>query len=76
MQAHRLRITIPENHQLTIQLPVDIPPGQAEIIVLSEPPVRGQIVPSFEERLDAWIRGLPAAPVVSLEALRRESLYE
>jgi hypothetical protein len=31
---------------------------------------------AFEKRLDLWIRGLPPAPVIPLEALRRENLYD
>lgn len=40
MQAHRLKVTIPEDHQLEIavRLPENFPSGPAEVIVLSEPP--------------------------------------
>jgi hypothetical protein len=40
MQAHRMKVTIPENHQLEIavRLPEDFPSGPAEVIVLAEPP--------------------------------------
>jgi hypothetical protein len=39
MQAHRLKVTIPEDHQLEIavRLPADFPAGPAEVIVLAEP---------------------------------------
>ena len=37
MQAHRLKVTVPEDHQLEIRLPGDFPAGPAEIIVLSSP---------------------------------------
>ncbi|PYQ60601.1 MAG: hypothetical protein DMF53_16735 [Acidobacteria bacterium] len=37
MQAHRLRIVIPENHRATIEFPSAIPPGPAELIVLVPP---------------------------------------
>jgi hypothetical protein len=35
MQAHRVRVTVPENHKVTIDLPAEIPAGEAEVIVLS-----------------------------------------
>ncbi len=35
MQAHRVRVTIPESHKVTIDVPAEIPAGDAEVIVLS-----------------------------------------
>jgi hypothetical protein len=37
MHAHKLQITIPENHEgeISFQLPADFPSGSAEVIVLS-----------------------------------------
>ena len=35
MQAHRVRVTIPENHKVTIEVPAEVPAGEAEVIVLS-----------------------------------------
>jgi len=37
VQAHRLKVTVPEDHQLEIRLPQDFPAGPAEIIVLAGP---------------------------------------
>ena len=34
MHAHRLKVQIPENRELRVQLPADIAPGEAEVIVL------------------------------------------
>jgi hypothetical protein len=34
MHAHRLRIQIPENREIRVQLPADVAPGEAEVIVL------------------------------------------
>jgi hypothetical protein len=34
MHAHRLKVQIPENRELRVQLPSDIAPGEAEVIVL------------------------------------------
>jgi len=35
MQAHRVRVTIPEDHKVTIDVPAEVPTGDAEVIVLS-----------------------------------------
>jgi hypothetical protein len=35
MQAHRVHVTIPENHKVTIEVPAEVPAGEAEVIVLS-----------------------------------------
>lgn len=37
MHAHRLKVTIPEDHRLklAVDLPADFPPGPAEVIVLT-----------------------------------------
>lgn len=40
MQAHRVRVTIPENHKVTIEVPAEVPTGEAEVIVLSSMPAR------------------------------------
>jgi hypothetical protein len=34
MRAHRVRVRVPENHELRVTLPSDFPPGDAEVIVL------------------------------------------
>ncbi len=45
MQAHRVRVTIPENHKVTIEVPTEFPTGEAEVIVLSNIPA-GRAVPA------------------------------
>ena len=37
MQAHKLRVDIPEDHRLTLDLPAGFPAGPAEVIVLAVP---------------------------------------
>ncbi len=44
MRAHRLNVTVPEDHQLRVDLPGDFPPGPAEIIVLTEIPQTRTVV--------------------------------
>jgi hypothetical protein len=38
MKAHRMEVTIPEDHQVELRLPEDFPAGPAEIIVLADSP--------------------------------------
>jgi hypothetical protein len=40
MQAHRVHVTIPENHRVTIEVPGEMPVGEAEVILLSSAPAR------------------------------------
>jgi hypothetical protein len=35
MQAHRVHVTIPDNHKVMIDVPAEVPAGDAEVIVLS-----------------------------------------
>ena len=76
MRAHRLKIVIPDNHEVTLRLPADLPAGAAEVIVLSESSVDSEPA----EAVEAWLKRLsanvPDGPVIPLEALRRENLYE
>jgi hypothetical protein len=34
MQAHRMRVTVPEDRRAVIEFPDSVPPGQVELIVL------------------------------------------
>ncbi len=36
MHAHKVKVTIPADHHVTIALPADFPAGPAEVIVLAE----------------------------------------
>jgi hypothetical protein len=35
MHAHKVIVTVPESHEVTVKLPSDFPTGEVEIIVLS-----------------------------------------
>ena len=76
MQAHRMKIVIPENHEVLIRLPSFLPPGKAEVIVLADVAAAPRRAGQIDEWLDALAAGAPEAPVIPLEALRRENLYE
>ena len=56
MHAHKLNITVPADHQITVRLPDDFPAGPAEIIVLATR------APS--QRPGATARTLEAHPVL------------
>ena len=74
MLAHRVKIVIPDNHEVVIRLPGVLPPGKAEVIVLAE----AAVSPRQPGQIDAWLNtlaaGVPEAPVIPLEALRRVNL--
>ncbi len=76
MLAHRMKIVIPESHEVLLRLPSALPSGEAEVIVLAEVTV----LPTAADQINGWLSKLaadvPDSPVVSLEALRRENLYE
>ena len=76
MYAHRIRITIPDNREITVRLPSNVPPGEAELIVLTESPREAGSAERFKSWLDSWIRALPPSPAIPLDALRRETLYD
>lgn len=44
MQAHKLKVTVPEDHRLSLALPQDFPTGPAEVIVLAVPQRRRKVV--------------------------------
>lgn len=66
MHAHKLKIVIPEDRQLRVLVPREVPTGPAELIVLTEPsPASEADVPSREEagrRFRAVVERLAADP--------------
>jgi hypothetical protein len=56
MHAHKLKITVPQDHQVEIHLPEDFPPGPAEVIILSSF--------SKERRSGPWAELLEPHPVL------------
>lgn len=52
MHTHRLKIMIPEDRQVLVQMPEEVPTGPAEIVVFTESPVAKEPKePSVEEAL-------------------------
>jgi hypothetical protein len=76
MYARRIRITGPESREITVRLPSDVLPGEAELMVITESPATPAPAERFKAWLDSWIHALPDAPAISIEALRRENLYQ
>lgn len=65
MQAHKLKIVIPEDHRLFVEVPEEVPAGPAELIVLVELPPEEVREPAAEEarrRLEALEDRLRADP--------------
>jgi hypothetical protein len=77
MQVHKTRAVISEDHRLTVELPSDFPPGDAEVTVLTAGTATSSTKkPSLSVWLDDILTRIPATAVPSQEALRRESIYE
>ncbi len=78
MQAHRTRARVTEDHEVRVTLPSDFPAGEAEVIVIAEPPetrpLGATAMTDFNNWLDDTLRRLPPAPSPPLDALRRENL--
>jgi hypothetical protein len=74
MHAHKLKVTVPETHQVLVSLPDDFPPGEAEITVVSRAVDDTPSVDDFAW-LKAWSASLPAAPTIPFDALDRSGLY-
>jgi hypothetical protein len=74
MRTHRLKVTVPESHELRLRLPSDFPTGEAEVIVLeaSHPASpRPQPRLTVDELLAARLQRPPGVPPVSLEDIER-----
>lgn len=48
MGAHRLKITIPEDHHLVLDIPEEVPAGPAELLVFPKPEER--VEPKVDDR--------------------------
>lgn len=56
MLAHKIDVVIPEDHQLHVRIPPNIPTGRAELIVLVADERKAQVArePSREQALARW----------------------
>lgn len=61
MYAHKVHVTVSENHEVTVKLPSDFPPGEAEVIVLAGKAREAAVGISFDERFPR----VPALSAVS-----------
>jgi hypothetical protein len=74
MHAHKLKVTVPDSHQVVVRLPDDFPPGEAEVTVVSsvaEEPAHADDFAWLQE----WAASLPSSPPVPLDAFDRGELY-
>ncbi len=84
MHAHKVRVVISEDRQISVKLPSDIPPGDAELIVLTGEVAEHQntrraavdAAAEFESWLSGVLREVPSAPVLADEAFDRGSIYD
>ena len=66
MLAHRVHVTIPADHKVTIELPAEVPVGAAEVVVLSTASVA--VPPPSDTTFEARFRPNPAlGPIVFYE---------
>jgi hypothetical protein len=59
MNAVKLQVVVPENRQLTLTLPPEVPPGEVEVIVLSR--TMGEPSRGSWERIQQFLRNMPPA---------------
>jgi hypothetical protein len=60
MNAIKLEVIVPEDRQLTITLPSEIPPGKAEVIVLAaEPAKKESNVHALLDLVQEWRKNHP-----------------
>lgn len=84
MHAHKVRVVISEDRQITVKLPSDIPPGNAELIVLTgddmEHPSGGRVAADAAAEFESWLtsvlREVPSAPALADEAFDRGTIYD
>lgn len=67
MQAHRMKIVIPENHSAA---------RQSRVHRSGRPATSPRKVVQIDNLLDTLAAGAAESPVIPLKALRRENLYE
>jgi hypothetical protein len=61
MASYRVRVRVPEDRRITLQLPDEIPPGEAEVTVAAEETAR-----------ERETRGWPAGELLAWLAERRD----
>lgn len=60
MYATRLHARI-DDHQLTLELPLDAPKGEAEIMLIIEPDQTSATPSMSLKEISAWLKTLPAS---------------
>lgn len=82
MHAHKLKVTVPEDHRVELRLPDDFPEGPAEVIILAARSngENGVGAPPEQQRALAALAELRSVPLTpeeeevfdQFEAFRRE----
>lgn len=61
MHAHRVRVRVSKDHQLSVTLPSDFPPGDVDVIVL-EAPLEATSMPGAKLTVDELIASRLSPP--------------
>jgi hypothetical protein len=69
MRAHRIQVTVPQDHELAVKLPDDFPLGPAEVIVRTNAPDERRLV-RLQGALADDLEATPLARDPVAEALR------
>ena len=59
MSAVRIQVVVPEDRQLTISLPAEVTPGEAEVIVLTPRAGHAAGAAALLDLVDSWRRQHP-----------------
>jgi hypothetical protein len=81
MRSHKVRVLVPESHEIQVRLPSDFPTGVAELEVKAdervEPTTSGVgAAREFRLELAALLKRLPPAPPLPDAAFSRDQIYD
>lgn len=76
MHTHRLKVMIPENRQVLVQMPEEIPTGPAEIVVFTKSPVVKELEEPSKEEASRRFRALAERLAADPRPFKELSLEE
>ena len=76
MHAHKLRVTVPADHRVVVELPDEFAAGGvAEITVVLRSEEQAPVSKDDFAWLETWRASLPDAPTIPLESIDRGEIY-
>jgi hypothetical protein len=80
-RSHKLRVVVPESHEIQVRLPSHFPTGVAELEVKAADKVESatsgaNAANEFRRELVALQKRLPPAPVLPDAAFSRDQIYD